>query len=388
MLKYSANYILNANGKLVTNHTLVTSDSGEILDLVQGVSDDIKVSEGILMPGFINTHCHLELSNLKNKIREGTQLHGFIHDILKIRNVGSESILPEIQKADTEMWENGIQGVGDISNTEFSFATKSKSKIRYHTFIELLNLNRSTTAQTFDSGIELLGKLNETGEAGSIVPHASYSVPRELFQFIKNHHDHFPGTWSIHNQETYSEDELFISGTGEIKMLFESMQIVQNPVIPTGKNSLRYVSNFFPKTSRILFVHNTFTVKTDIDFLKSCGNFNKTYFAICINANLYIENKIPDLNMLQTSGCKITIGTDSLASNYSLSVLDEIKTIHLKYPAIPVEDLLNWSTANGAACLGWSDLGSFEKNKTPGIILLTNASPQGIEKSSKVIRMQ
>jgi aminodeoxyfutalosine deaminase len=68
------------------------------------------------------------------------------------------------------------------------------------------------------------------------------------------------------------------------------------------------------------------------------------------------------------------LGTDSLASNWSLSIMDEIKTLRKSFPTIPLEEMLTWATSNGAEALGFdSELGSFEKGKTPGIVLINEA---------------
>jgi cytosine/adenosine deaminase-related metal-dependent hydrolase len=90
-----------------------------------------------------------------------------------------------------------------------------------------------------------------------------------------------------------------------------------------------------------------------------------------VNANQYIEDAIPPIEMLRSSGCNIVLGTDSLASNWSLSILDEMKTIRKYFPQIPLEEMLAWATLNGATALGMErTLGSFEKGKKPGVVLL------------------
>jgi len=69
----------------------------------------------------------------------------------------------------------------------------------------------------------------------------------------------------------------------------------------------------------------------------------------------------------------ITIGTDSLASNHQLSVLAELKTIHQQFPTIPVLELLQWGTINGARALQLeTTLGSFEAGKQPGVVVIDN----------------
>jgi cytosine/adenosine deaminase-related metal-dependent hydrolase len=98
-------------------------------------------------------------------------------------------------------------------------------------------------------------------------------------------------------------------------------------------------------------------------------------YCLCPNANLYIENALPPVGFLLKHKCKIVIGTDSYSNNWQLNVAAEIKTLKDHFADIPVETILQWATSNGAQALQFSSLGSFEKGKTPGIVLLkTNAS--------------
>jgi cytosine/adenosine deaminase-related metal-dependent hydrolase len=111
----------------------------------------------------------------------------------------------------------------------------------------------------------------------------------------------------------------------------------------------------------------------DIEFIKlSTSNLQlSTFFCLCPNANLYIINTLPDVNMLVENDCMIVLGTDSLASNHQLSIVEEIKTLHQNFPAIPLELMLQWATINGAKALQMEGrLGSFEKGKQPGIVLI------------------
>jgi imidazolonepropionase-like amidohydrolase len=97
------------------------------------------------------------------------------------------------------------------------------------------------------------------------------------------------------------------------------------------------------------------------------------YWCFCVNANKYIEDKVPNIPLFIKNNCKITIGTDSLASNWSLSILDELKTISNNFDEISMQNLIQWSTLNGAEYLGFENsLGSIEIGKTPGINQLLN----------------
>jgi cytosine/adenosine deaminase-related metal-dependent hydrolase len=100
-------------------------------------------------------------------------------------------------------------------------------------------------------------------------------------------------------------------------------------------------------------------------------NGNALYFCLCVNANQYIGEALPPLELFRQNNCTITLGTDSLASNHQLSITEEINTIRKNFPGIPLEEILGWATINGAAALQMQDiLGSFEKGKKPGVVLL------------------
>jgi cytosine/adenosine deaminase-related metal-dependent hydrolase len=368
----------------VKNGILVTEDDGTIVEILnpelgQNVSDaNLKFLNGFIIPGLVNTHCHLELSHLKNQIQQHTGLTGFISDFILKRNSFSQNQIDEaIKSADAEMWQNGIVAVGDISNTPHSFSTKTKSKIYYHTFIEVFDLIPEKAEDVFEAVKKLRGSI--TNFKSSIVPHAPYSVSEKLFTLIKNYSPN--EIISIHNQETQSENSLFQNKSGKLFDFFNSLGNPLSHIKSTGKTSLQsYINNMNAK-AKTLFVHNTFTSEEDILFAKKY--FQSPYWCFCPNANLFIENTLPDFGLFIKQNCSITLGTDSYASNQSLSIMDEIKTILLNNKSIPFETVLRWATINGAALLGIEHIyGSFEKGKKPGIVLINNITADKISENS------
>ena len=122
--------------------------------------------------------------------------------------------------------------------------------------------------------------------------------------------------------------------------------------------------------SKSLFVHNTLTTSEDIEAAYTWSE--NVYWATCPNANLYIENNLPNYKNFIDANAKMTIGTDSLTSNWQLSILEEMKAITKYQSYVPFEMMLRWATLNGAEALGFQeDLGSIEKGKKPGLNLLT-----------------
>jgi cytosine/adenosine deaminase-related metal-dependent hydrolase len=123
----------------------------------------------------------------------------------------------------------------------------------------------------------------------------------------------------------------------------------------------------------IILVHNTYTSEEDINFALRCVQpyHQQLFWCICIRANLYIENALPPIDLLKKKGCKIVIGTDSLASNADLNLLGEIQAILHYFPMLGLEEVLSWATYEGAKALQMEkELGSFQKGKKPGVIVI------------------
>ena len=351
---------------------VVVSETGEILDVLSSNEglEDVEFFKGIICPGFVNAHCHLELSHLKGKIEEKTGLVDFIKNLTKIRNnFSAEEIQEAIRIEEESMIANGIVAVGDISNTDVTFSQKSKQNLKYHTFIEAIGFVPSKAHEAFNHGVNLLHTYSqEVNKKVSIAPHAPYSVSEDLFVLIKAYAEKHQHIVSIHNQETAAENHLFGQGKGELyKLLTSFFNLDLSFWKFPKKTSLQDYFKRLPETNKIL-VHNTFSNKEDI----SAANSKNTYWCLCPNANLYIENKLPDVKLLMDSNAKIVIGTDSLASNFSLSVFEEMKTLAKYYPEIPLNTLLSWATKNGADALEFPLLGKLKKGTTPGINLISD----------------
>jgi len=208
-----------------------------------------------------------------------------------------------------------------------------------------------------------------------MVPHAPYSVSKTLFEKINNVNKGNSLPVTIHNQETLHENQFFLDKTGDLLKFYSGFQLPIDQFSPTGETSTHYATRYMDASQQTIFVHNTIMSKADI---QSTIQWSPTvYFATCANANLYIENKLPFYKDFIDANARITIGTDSLTSNWQLSILEEMKTIQNFQSYLNTEELITWSTINGARALSMDDtLGSFEVGKSPGVNLL-NASKDG-----------
>ncbi|MGN6801094.1 MAG: amidohydrolase family protein [Ginsengibacter sp.] len=372
--KLKASYLFTGEKLLKSEKVLLADEKGNIIKLLneEEAGSDEEFYEGILSPGFINAHCHLELSHLKNVIPEKTGLVDFVFKVVTERHFEDQEVEKAMQVGEKEMIKNGIVAVGDISNNLISIKQKQKRNLSYYNLIETSGWLPSVAKKRFEKSKEILEAFEAKGLTASVVPHAPYSVSKELWEKIVAG---FTGkTISIHNQETSHEDAFFMEGKGDFIKMYEMMQLDNSFYRAQNKRSVQtYFANFSSAASVIL-VHNTFTKQEDLNYIFAAKNDNQLVsFCLCPNANLYIEDALPDVELFLKNNCHIVLGTDSLASNHQLNILAEMKTILNNFPSVTTEQVLQWATLNGAKALQMeSQLGSFEEGKNPGIVLIEN----------------
>jgi len=307
---------------------------------------------------------------MKGKVDTGTGLLPFLKNVITFRDINKDVIDQAIKDADEEMYLNGIVAVGDISNKIDTSHVKSGSRMDYYTFVEMFDfLQPSMTDSTIQQYKNVMqGQSNVRFNKKSYVPHAPYTVSPDLFKFI-NENNTSDQTISIHNQETLAENELFEKGTGGFVDFYKGFGLSLDHFKHSGKSSIHYTLANLQPEFKTIFVHNTMTTTDDIHSAISWNQ--QSFWATCPNANLYIENKLPDYKIFTGTKAKVTIGTDSLTSNWQLSIWEEIRTIRKYQSYLPLETLLTWATINGAEALGYEDrLGSITIGKRPGLVLV------------------
>jgi len=336
--------------------------------------------KGALCPAFVNAHCHLELSHLKGKISEGKQLHNFIQEVQKERTASEDEIQAAILKADKQMLLNGTIAVGDISNGINTLQQKKKSKMHYHTFVELFAFDPEQAERSFNHGKAIREKFAKEGLPASIVPHSPYSVSEKLFTAIGDENE---GPVCIHNQETEAENTLYQIKEGTLAEMLKGFGLPIEQFKASHQNSLPSYLPFLKSIKPLQLVHNTFTSKEDIQFAEEMHS--ALYWCFCPGANQYIERRLPNIPQFIEADVKCTLGTDSLASNYTLSILEEIKCIQKAYPSIGLETLIQWATINGAEFLGVeTEIGSLEIGKKAYINAISQLKGLGLSQESVV----
>ncbi|UOE48578.1 amidohydrolase family protein [Mucilaginibacter sp. SMC90] len=388
MKSFRADYVFPVYADPIKNGIVTVDDQGKIIavaDSNKHPGGNVQQVSGIICPGFVNTHCHTELSHLKDKVKPKGGLVSFIKDVQSLRNTDQQAVLDAIVKADQEMYDNGIVAVGDISNTNNSVAMKKESKLYYHTFVETFGFLPEKATEVFEKALALLNEF-KPGSC-SVTPHAPYSVSKELFKLIKKHSDtDDENLLSIHNQECEDENKFYRYKLGAFLELYEHFGMDISYFKPQARNSVQSIIPLLSNRQKVLLVHNTCTNLKDIYFIKRFDR--KINWCFCPNANLYIEGRLPKIDLFIDQGFNITLGTDSLASNSKLCILSEMRAIQQKFPSISLPRLVEWGTRNGAEYLGINDeKGTIEVGKTPGLNLISGLDGFKITPETKVKKL-
>jgi len=373
MKRFASHFIFTNTGNPLRKGIITLNDDGTIADVRDTFGDlkeesSVEFLNGIIIPGFVNCHCHLELSHLNGAIAQHTGLGKFLALIQKSRNFEPGEIVSSARSADKDLYNEGIVLCADICNTPLTFSLKKDSRIRYTNLLEVFGSDPCKAGERIDEITGLYRESIASGFDSYIVPHTPYAVSLPLFRLIKKYTINNKVT-SIHFMETEGEESFLKNHSGP---LAESLQregiIARNLETPPDADSV--ILDEVTSSGNLILVHNTFVYR---DLVKKINSRKKTYWCLCPNANFYIENKIPPADMLLSEGCEIVIGTDSLASNHSLSILSELKTLQHHFPSFRLEDLIRWATINGARALGEEkSFGKIEPGMKPGLLFLEN----------------
>ncbi len=385
---YTADYILPVTSPAIKGGVVALDEKGLIIGVYPSSDPQLQDKElirydGVLIPGFVNGHCHLELSHMRGKVPTSTGLPKFLSTVMSERGASQEDITQAMIKADQDMYAKGIQVVGDHVNTAVSAAVKAESPICYHTFVELIGFDPAVADERVDQARDTEYEFEP--QRTSITPHAAYSCSKKLLRSLSDKVD-TKNIFSIHNQESDEENKFFRYKQGAFLDFYKENNISHEHVMANGKNALQNSIQFLPEENRVVLVHNTYTAPKDMDYVTRIGR--DVYYCLCPNANLYIEGRLPKVQNFVLSKQKLMIGTDSLASNDTLDILEELKTIHDEFTDLSLETTIAWATINGATALHLEDkYGSLEVGKAPGLLLIKDLDGLSLTAQASVQRI-
>lgn len=386
----SADYIFNGT-ELLANHCLTVNEDGTILKLepLTAAHKDTRFYNGIITPGFVNAHCHIELSHMQHAVSKLTGMVGFVKQVMMSKGKTSENKEALIEMAVTSMYNNGINAVGDICNTTDALNAKLQHpKMYFQNYIECIGLNPERANGSFEYGKIIASEYGKyfAPKQVNLVPHAPYTVSPQLATYLNTTQ---PNSSTIHNEESLAEMDFIESKSGEIIELYQFLNAPLDFFAPFHTTPLQHnLQTLLPPSGKVLLVHNCHFNESDVAFLEKYRSLQDIYFCVCPNANLYIGNPLPDIHLLLKTGKPVCIGTDGLSSNDELDILSEIKVLAAAYPAITTAEWLTMATSNGAAAIDMEDkVGYFTENTQPGVLLLGNITEQSFAENTSCRRL-
>ncbi|MEL6670844.1 MAG: amidohydrolase family protein [Bacteroidota bacterium] len=331
---------------------------------------------GLLIPGLVNAHCHLELSHLAGQIPENTGMAGFVQQLIPRRFQTEEKLqVAAADQAMSSLAAAGTVAVGDICNGRVSLpAKRNHPQLKTFSFIELLGRAPQKAAEILEQGKALAGEFAGFPHALSL--HAPYSISEALKKAV---YASQPERWSIHMLESLQELAWFRDGSGPMRDFFQAFNI---PLQAEGAGDpLQFILSGMAPSIPGLLVHNT--EMTAVQVQQVAQAFPALHFCLCPRSNQFIHRRLPAFEAFLAYPDRVCLGTDSAASNRSLDIFDEIRFLQKEAPNISLHRLVTWATENGAAALGLSgELGSFREGRRPGINLITHPDPEGPRLSS------
>ena len=335
--------------------------------------------DGAVVPGFVNAHCHIELSYMKGLFRKGTGMAGFIDQINELRDTKSmEEKVRDLTVAMDSLWKQGVVAMADISNCADSFAVKARHPMYTRTFLEVFG----TEPEDCDAVMDGVRKLKKVADCFGIdaapTPHACYTMSPELVTAVSVE-GLKSGFLSFHSEETEEEEEMLKYGSGK---MWENRRNAGMSVPPvTGKSSLLYFIDRLleghpaPFEEHILLVHECCMDQEGIDAVKAV--MKHPFVAVCPLSNLFIHNALPPIDLMRRNALKICVGTDSLSSNDDLRIVDELYCLQRNFPEVPLGELLTWASRNGAEFLAKPEFGTLETGKRPGLVFIDHLDADG-----------
>ncbi|NSW93557.1 MAG: amidohydrolase family protein [Bacteroidales bacterium] len=380
MRKLSAQYIFTNNGPPLKRGVITLDDNGIIIEVTYtggnpAEKESVEYFNGVIIPGFVNCHSHLELSHLKGRIPEGLGLPGFIKAIREIRTDEPEKIFRTMVKTDSGMYDEGIVLCADICNTANSFQVKKESRIHYINLIEVFGIDPGKADKRMEEFMNVAETAQKLNFQFSFVPHSAYSVSLPLLRKLKEICSENKVT-SVHFMESQYEKLFLSEHKGPFFSYYRESGLLASEIL-TPADHISFVLDEITGSGNLILVHNTFA---DAETIRAVKVRNDLYWCLCPRSNIYIEGRVPPVDTMLNEGCEIVIGTDSMASNNTPGILTELYTLQEHFPFLKFSDLIRWATLNGARALGMDNLyGIIETGKKPGLLLIEKMDLPGLK---------
>lgn len=325
---------------VVENDRIIAVEKGQGKTSADQVVDH---GPGALIPAWVNAHTHLELTVLKDKTRQDAGFLNWVQSLIELRETISEkTLLDAAADAIERLVENGTGLIGEISTFGLTCDIFQKSAIAGICFIEYLGPIFTAPA----------GNCGSTGERRvSVAGHAPHTTTAEVLLQLKEYSRKNKCLFAIHLAESSEEQDFITSGEGRWSAFLQSRGIDPKQWKTVGDSPVRYCDRLGIIDDQTLAVHLVFADAADIRLLADRGS----RLCLCPRSNMQLHGQLPDLPRILSAGLCPALGTDSLASNETLDMQDEISFTACHFPGVSPAQILAMATAYGADALGFGD---------------------------------
>jgi cytosine/adenosine deaminase-related metal-dependent hydrolase len=307
--------------------------------------------DGVIMPGFVNAHCHLELGMARGMLPRGEAFPMWVSRLRKaLEGSQAEQYRQAARLGALECLKNGITTVVDVGNSGEAARALAELPIRSFPYLELIGLDPALAADRLAEGGRWLSGLPEPGGRfrPGVACHAPYSCSPELLRFVAGADGLREGPFTLHLAESAEEDAMFREGRGALldlcRRFFPALDW------PRGRDregAVRYLSRVGGLPAGSLLAHCNLADAGEARILAATGSS----VVHCPRSRAFFGHPGFPYAALREAGVNICLGTDSLASNETLNMFDEMSEFRKAHPEVPARDILAMATRNGAAAL-------------------------------------
>jgi cytosine/adenosine deaminase-related metal-dependent hydrolase len=359
----------------VREGAVVLDEQGRVLDVaakqvVQAAHPGLvlKRESGILLPGLVNAHVHLELSALRGQTRSGGGFGPWVASMMQKRQeLVPEQDLDAIDAGVSELLQSGTVAIGEVTNTLASVDALSSAPLLGRVFHEVFGMRRETARVMrgmAEQGRQAFGAW-PAHLSYTLAPHTLYSLhPASVNELVETARAAHART-SLHLSEHAAERAFLRDGSGPFADFLRARKVDPADWDPPGLSPVSYARQLGVLGPDVIAVHLCATNREELLEVAQAG----APVVLCPRSNLFIELKLPPLYDILEVGLRPGLGTDSLASNTTLDVLAEAAALRDRFPQVDPGMLFSMACWYGAVALGLEHrVGALKAGLAPGLL--------------------
>lgn len=393
---YSAPFVWCKKSKLLNDAFIITAGSN-IIDVKTSLQTNersnykiISFPDAIILPGLINAHTHLNLSVMRGNFKPTRDITRWFSQLVAFRqSMSADDFNSSYEIGMKESIQKGITTIADITDMGTAYSITKKYGLRAVLFYEILGMKEDFYLPRLNEKIQILEIFpeDELIKPG-FSPHSPYTVSLKLFQLSKEVASKYNLQMHIHLSETTDEVKFTKSGKGRIFNYLKETDFINSDYVPPGISPTKYLNKIGMFDKPLVLSHCNYLDEEDMEIIKA----SSSSVIFCPRSHSFFKHNNHPFKKMLSLGINVALGTDSLASNSTLSILDELKFLMKHHSDINIEELLEMATINGAKALELKNkIGTIEPNKCADLtaINISNKSANPLRaifnKDSKVI---